>query len=159
MSGNGSCVLCFSLLNANYRVPLRCSEVDGFDLKDVLADFFLFELSDLGLYMCVFPEGNCFSVDVLILFYWSMQRKFQEMEEVAQAKSEELGEKAEEFAKDHRVPVPQMNLPFVGPVRSLVLKQVRPDTDRIGTVIFIEPLSSSLSEFYESSLAFDVSNN
>lgn len=53
-----------------------------------------------------------------------MQQKFQETGEEVVAKAEEIGEKAEEFAKDHRVPVPQMNLPFIGPVQSLVLKQV-----------------------------------
>jgi len=45
----------------------------------------------------------------------------------ALATVEELGEKAgefKEFAKDHRVPVPQTNLPVVGRVRSLVLKQL-----------------------------------
>lgn len=39
-------------------------------------------------------------------------------------KAEDFGGKTEEYAKDHRVPVPQANLPFLGPVRSLVLKQV-----------------------------------
>lgn len=39
-------------------------------------------------------------------------------------KAEDFGGKTEEYAKDHRVPVPQANLPFLGPVRSLVLKQL-----------------------------------
>lgn len=39
-------------------------------------------------------------------------------------KAEELEERAEETAKDLRVPVPQTRLPFVGPVGSLALKQV-----------------------------------
>ena len=39
-------------------------------------------------------------------------------------KAEEFEEKAEETAKDLRVPVPQTRLPFVGPVGSLALKQV-----------------------------------
>lgn len=49
-------------------------------------------------------------------------------------KAEELGEEAKEFAKDHRVPVPQMKLPFVGPVQSLVIKQVCPNA----TLCFLE---------------------
>jgi len=60
-----------------------------------------------------------------------MQQKFQEAEDGALETVEELGEKAgelKEFAKDHRVPVPQTRLPVVGPVHSLVLKQVCLDT-------------------------------
>jgi len=60
------------------------------------------------------------------LAFASVTGGLEDTQETALAAVEELGEKAgevKEFAKDHRVPVPQINSPF-GSVRSLVLKQL-----------------------------------
>lgn len=53
-----------------------------------------------------------------------VQETVQEAKADVLEKAEEFEEKAEETAKDLRVPVPQTRLPFVGPVGSLALKQV-----------------------------------
>jgi hypothetical protein len=72
-------------------------------------------------------------------------------------KAEELGEEAKEFAKDHRVPVPQMKLPFIGPVHSLVVKQVSLNASLFFLSNKIKTVTVTFKD-HETALGFELSN-